>query len=160
MRKTCLDMVYELAKQDERVFFIGSDLGAGTLKQFKAEMPGIMAWAVRGMLEWYDTGLAEPDGVIQATASYRSESDVVGAFMAECREPGIDFKEASGDLYAGYSYWSEREGEQSISHQMFGRKLAVRDGLTLNRDGGKRRYWVGLRLLSEAIPPGEWKPKR
>jgi len=39
MRKTCLDMVYELAKQDERVFFIGSDLGAGTLQQFKQEMP-------------------------------------------------------------------------------------------------------------------------
>lgn len=40
MRKTCLDMVYELAKQDERIFFIGSDLGIGTLQQFKAEMPG------------------------------------------------------------------------------------------------------------------------
>src|SRR5499427_9417238 len=39
MRKTCLDMVYELAKSDERIFFIGSDLGVGTLKQFKQEMP-------------------------------------------------------------------------------------------------------------------------
>lgn len=39
MRKTCLDMVYELAKQDARVFFIGSDLGAGTLQRFKDEMP-------------------------------------------------------------------------------------------------------------------------
>jgi transketolase len=39
MRKTCLDSVYEIAKADPRVFFIGSDLGIGTLKQFKAEMP-------------------------------------------------------------------------------------------------------------------------
>ncbi|HXK01995.1 MAG TPA: transketolase C-terminal domain-containing protein [Verrucomicrobiae bacterium] len=39
MRKTCLDCVYEIAKADPRVFFIGSDLGIGTLKQFKAEMP-------------------------------------------------------------------------------------------------------------------------
>jgi len=39
MRKTCLDMVYELAKKDERIFFIGSDLGIGTLQQFKVEMP-------------------------------------------------------------------------------------------------------------------------
>jgi transketolase len=39
MRKTCLDLVYELARKDKRVFFIGSDLGIGTLKQFKAEMP-------------------------------------------------------------------------------------------------------------------------
>lgn len=39
MRKTCLDMVYKLAKEDERIFFIGSDLGFGTLKQFREEMP-------------------------------------------------------------------------------------------------------------------------
>src|ERR1041384_685410 len=32
-------MVYELAKKDKRIFFIGSDLGIGTRKQFKAEMP-------------------------------------------------------------------------------------------------------------------------
>jgi transketolase len=39
MRKTCLRMVYELAKQDERIVFIGSDLGAGVLEDFKREMP-------------------------------------------------------------------------------------------------------------------------
>lgn len=32
-------MVYELAKKDQRVFFIGSDLGHGTLEKFKQEMP-------------------------------------------------------------------------------------------------------------------------
>ena len=39
MRKMCLDMVYQLAKRDRRIFFIGSDLGFGVLKQFKKEMP-------------------------------------------------------------------------------------------------------------------------
>jgi transketolase len=39
MRRTCLDLVYEMAKEDERIIFVGSDLGVGTLKQFKAEMP-------------------------------------------------------------------------------------------------------------------------
>lgn len=39
MRKTCLDMVYELAQKDERIFFIGSDLGVGVLKQFKEGIP-------------------------------------------------------------------------------------------------------------------------
>jgi len=40
MRKTCLDMVFELARKDERIFFIGSDLGTGTLKEFKEDIPG------------------------------------------------------------------------------------------------------------------------
>lgn len=39
MRRTCLDMVYQLAKSDPRIFFIGSDLGVGTLQQFKEDMP-------------------------------------------------------------------------------------------------------------------------
>ncbi len=39
MRKAVMDMVYELAKQDNRVYFMGSDLGHGTLEKFKQEMP-------------------------------------------------------------------------------------------------------------------------
>ncbi len=39
MRKMCLEVVHELARQDKRVFFIGSDLGIGTLQKFKDEMP-------------------------------------------------------------------------------------------------------------------------
>ena len=39
MRQTCLNMIYELAKDDERILFIGSDLGVGTLDQFREEMP-------------------------------------------------------------------------------------------------------------------------
>jgi transketolase len=39
MRKSALDAVYELAKRDKRVVFIGSDLGAGTMDKFKKEMP-------------------------------------------------------------------------------------------------------------------------
>ena len=39
MRQACLKMVYELAQEEERIFFIGSDLGVGVLKEFKEEMP-------------------------------------------------------------------------------------------------------------------------
>ena len=39
MRKMCLNQVYELAKKNPKVFFIGSDLGFETLKQFKQDMP-------------------------------------------------------------------------------------------------------------------------
>ena len=39
MRQACLDMVYEMAKTDERIFFIGSDRGVGTLDNFKQEIP-------------------------------------------------------------------------------------------------------------------------
>jgi len=39
MRKTSLNEVFKLAKEDERIFFIGSDLGVGTLQDFKETIP-------------------------------------------------------------------------------------------------------------------------
>lgn len=39
MRKTCIDMVYELAKKDPRVVFVGSDLSPGLLDNMKKDMP-------------------------------------------------------------------------------------------------------------------------
>ena len=39
MRRTCLDKVYDLAQRDERVVFIGSDLGAGVLDDMKRNIP-------------------------------------------------------------------------------------------------------------------------
>ena len=38
MRKTCLDTIYELAKKDKKILFIGSDLGPGVLSDFKKNM--------------------------------------------------------------------------------------------------------------------------
>ncbi len=60
MRKTCFDMIYELAKKDKRIIYIGSDVGAGTLQKMKEEMPdqfymeGIQEQNIIGMA----TGLA------------------------------------------------------------------------------------------------------
>jgi len=39
VRKRCLDMVYELAKRDPRIVFIGSDLSPGLLQEMKDSMP-------------------------------------------------------------------------------------------------------------------------
>jgi transketolase len=56
MRETCLAQVYELAKTDDRIFFIGSDLGVGTLDQFKREMPG--RFIMEGVSEQHVVGMA------------------------------------------------------------------------------------------------------
>jgi transketolase len=56
MRQACLKMVYELAKQEERVFFIGSDLGVDVLKEFKEEMPD--RFFMEGISEAHVVGMA------------------------------------------------------------------------------------------------------
>jgi transketolase len=56
MRETCLDQVYELAKTDPRVVFIGSDLGIGVLRKFKEEMPD--RFYMEGISEAHVVGMA------------------------------------------------------------------------------------------------------
>jgi transketolase len=56
MRETSLEEIYKLAKRDERVCFIGSDLGVGTLSKFKKEMPD--RFFMEGISEGYLIGMA------------------------------------------------------------------------------------------------------
>ena len=39
MRKESIECIYELAKKDKSIVFIGSDLGAGTLDKYQRELP-------------------------------------------------------------------------------------------------------------------------
>lgn len=56
MRNTCLDQIYELAKKDPRVVFIGSDLRLGTLQQMKDEFPD--RYFMEGICEQNIIGMA------------------------------------------------------------------------------------------------------
>lgn len=56
MRQTALNTVYDLAKVDSRVVFIGSDLGKNTLENFKAEFPE--RFFMEGVSEAHIIGMA------------------------------------------------------------------------------------------------------
>ena len=56
MRKTSLESIYKLAKVDERVLFIGSDLGAGVLENMRQDMPD--RWFMEGISEQHIIGMA------------------------------------------------------------------------------------------------------
>jgi transketolase len=56
MRKTCLECIYELATKEEKIFFVGSDLGFKTLDNFKQEMPD--RFFMEGISEQHVVGMA------------------------------------------------------------------------------------------------------
>ena len=56
MRKACLEEIYRLAKKDSRVVYIGSDLGAGTLSEFKRDFPE--RFFMEGVSEAHIIGMA------------------------------------------------------------------------------------------------------
>jgi transketolase len=66
MRKTGLNTIYECAKEDKNIVFIGSDLGPGTLDNFKEEMPN----------QFYMEGISEAH-VLSMAAGLALEGDRV-----------------------------------------------------------------------------------
>lgn len=56
MRDTCLNGIYNLAKKDNRVIYIGSDLSPSTLPQFKKDFPE--RYFMEGISEAHIVGMA------------------------------------------------------------------------------------------------------
>ncbi|AHG92147.1 phage/plasmid primase, P4 family (plasmid) [Gemmatirosa kalamazoonensis] len=128
--------------------------------KLQGELPGILGWALDGCLAWRRGRLQPPERVLLATASYRAESDVLGAWIAECcvREDGA--ADAASSLYASYKKWAENGGEYVMSQTLFGRRLEER-GITkeLRGTGAQRLVWRrGVRLASQDAPAARWEP--
>lgn len=120
---------------------IDREMGA----KLRSEAAGILAWAVRGCLEWQGRGLDEPNEVREATQSHRREMDSMGRFIGECCEIGPEFFEKTANLYSAYDTWCAEAGEKPESKKAFGMALERLDGLqrVRNHDGW---YWQGVRL--------------
>lgn len=89
----------------------------------RTEGPGILAWLVRGCLEWQQTGLHAPASVTEETDSYRREEDILGQFLSECTVQ-IDGERVYGsDMYRAYSTWCEENGITPRSNTVFGKKI-------------------------------------
>ncbi len=111
------------------------------------ESVGILAWAIRGAMAWYKSGLDVPQSVLDATRVYREESDIFGLFLTECTEARQDGQAPSGALYECYNRWSERNGLYPLSTVRFGRTMEER-GYEKKRTAAGR-FWQGLILRKE-----------
>lgn len=118
------------------------------------ELPGILAWAVRGCLDWQRDGLGVPSEVVDTTAAYRAESDVLTPFLDERCVRGEGFRTQAGPLFAAYRDWADANGIRShdqLTTVSFGRELQAR-GFDKSTDKSKRlTFYAGLDLLSD--PP-------
>jgi putative DNA primase/helicase len=115
-------------------------------EKLRGELPGILAWVVRGCSEWLRQGLKAPEEVRQATKAYRAEMDVLAAFLADCCVRGDDEEAFAGELWGAWKRWSEETGEQTGSQKRFGGRLAERGFLNHRDSKTGRKVWSGLSL--------------
>jgi putative DNA primase/helicase len=111
-----------------------------------AEREGVLAWLVRGCLDWQRGGLTLPDKVRVATNEYRAGEDLLAMWVGECCVTGnTNYRCKAGDLYSSYRKWCERAGEEEVITQTaFGTALGER-GFGHKKSGGT--IWrIGIAL--------------
>jgi putative DNA primase/helicase len=116
------------------------------------EAEGILAWMVRGCMEWQEEGLNEPEKVRHATAVYREEMDLIGGFIDACCLRGPDLRVGSTELWASYQRWADREGMASrdriTSLTQFGTLLSQKGNGAKKTGGTKVRQGLALKPTS------------
>jgi putative DNA primase/helicase len=120
------------------------------------ELPGILAWAVRGCLIWQQQGLPTPPAVDAATRQYRAESDDLAPFIAERCQLDSGLRVGATTLYQAFRAWAANSGVPAISQKEFGTQLGEREGLirVKSRAG---IIWHGISLVND-VNGGEGSP--
>jgi putative DNA primase/helicase len=113
-------------------------------ERLRAEYPGILAWAVRGCLEWQETGLRPPGTVDTATTAYRTSQDVVGQFLTECCTVDPADRVKASELFGAYRAWSERGAMKVMTQNDFGADMTER-GFERFTNNGTYYRGIGLR---------------
>ena len=128
------------------------DLGA----KLGAEAAGVLAWIVRGCLEWQREGLNPPPAVLAATEQYREESDPLGIFFADCCVLHPEAEVPATRLHEAYIQWVLEVGEEPMKQKAFGAELGDRGFESARYTSGPmkgRRSWRGIGLRDEAHSP-------
>jgi putative DNA primase/helicase len=110
-------------------------------EKLRAELPGVLLWAVQGCLEWQHHGMETPESVLVATKEYQVGEDLLAQWLAECCLTGPNYRARARDLYANYHAWCERGGETPQKQRGFGEAMTERG---LKRETSNGTWYVGV----------------
>ena len=118
------------------------------LTRLEAEGSGILNWCIEGLRRYHVNGcrLSPPAKVLAATARFRSESDMVGRFLAHEMKPDPLGTIERAALFKIYLKWCEEEGERPVSNRAVTKYLRERQ--YGERKLGGAMCWTGIKIKS------------
>lgn len=116
--------------------------------KLREEAAGVLNHIVRGLLDWLDHGLIEPEAVREATAQYREDSDPLARFLKLCTETDPQGRIQSSRLYEVFVAWCKAAGEREWSQKGFS-KAMLDKGFSKKASDGMQ--WLGMRLVRDAL---------
>ncbi|MFW5497786.1 MULTISPECIES: DNA primase family protein [unclassified Maridesulfovibrio] len=115
--------------------------------KLKKELSGILAWLAQGCLEWQEQGLNPPAKILEATAEYRRDEDLLEEFLDDCCALDEEERIQATDLYDVFCWWFSRNisKKKNIAQKTFG-KLA---GKRFEKKKIGTYWYLGVRVLDE-----------
>jgi P4 family phage/plasmid primase-like protien len=126
-------------------------------EKLESESEGILAWAVRGAMRWFDpeaAGLGQPPEVGQANVEWREHDDPLKQFLEDACEIEKDAWCQSAVLTAAYAHWCRREHEKyPLTREKFHERMKAK-GFQMSRsrrssDGRQLRSTEGVRVKDD-----------
>ncbi len=135
-----------------RRYFAEHERDLGLKAALNAEYAGILAWAVRGAVEWSENGLGVTETVRRETSVYRASTDRLSEFVESCLAitgEHLDVVKAT-DVYMAYKAWADDNGEEHpIRRATLLSSLAERRGVRQDTRS-KQAVIRGVKLLTPA----------
>jgi len=94
-------------------------------QKLKQELPGILNWAIEGwkIFAGNSMKLITPQIIIDATAQYRNEMDVLARWKNDCLKLDVNNKLSLSVIYASYKEWCGFESISCMSSPSFKREI-------------------------------------
>lgn len=120
------------------------------LIKLKAELPGILNWALQGLVDWQAIGTSTPQRVMDDGAKYREDLDTVTDFIEKNVGLAQGHWTSIRDLFDAYDGWCYMNLIDAESKQSFSRKVKLyyeHDTAVKYRKKAKARGYEGIKLL-------------
>lgn len=120
-------------------------------EKLAAELPGILAWMVKGAKQWYQFGLPACEIIDQATEAYRVEQDPLSNFLESCIVKSAETRHSTvrtNAVYERYNSWAAEEGiDKTMQPRTFG--MAMKDRGYASRKSMGVMHYDGIELIGE-----------
>ncbi|WP_406127546.1 phage/plasmid primase, P4 family [Streptomyces sp. NBC_00989] len=108
-------------------------------ERLKLAAPAVLAWAYAGWLDYQKQGLNPPEAVRARTEEYQAASDVLGRYLDEWTIANPHSFVKARELFADWSEWCRKTGEQAGSEVAFAESMSHR-GFAKKRSSGGQVY--------------------
>lgn len=87
----------------------------GLRERLELEPDAVLSWAVEGLRQYREVGLAPPESVRAKTAAYRDANDHFHVFLEDECEVGADYSMLRSQLAPRYADWARRTGAPGMA---------------------------------------------